>query len=66
MFTVAPRGNTKFAICFGTPRFFSMHSIFTGNVAALELVVKAIICASFIPLKNFIGFSFPKILTETE
>ena len=49
---VAPRGSTKEATSFRTPRFSSAHSRVTGRVAALELVEKASNWAGAMPKKN--------------
>ncbi len=50
MFTVAPRGRTKLLMLLGTFRSLSAHSIVTGRVAALLLVVKATSMAGAIAL----------------
>ena len=50
MFIVAPNGRTKLAIDFDTPRFSSQLSIFTGKVAALELVLNPIACTLLMDL----------------
>ncbi|MEZ4766527.1 MAG: hypothetical protein R3C26_26050 [Calditrichia bacterium] len=39
MFTVAPSGKIKLATSLETPRLSSRHSIVTGSVAPLELVL---------------------------
>lgn len=55
---VAPKGRTKLVISLETPNFSWVFFMFTGRVAALLQVVKAINMASLMPLKNFMGFMF--------
>ena len=52
MLIVAPRGRTKLAMSSGTPRFSVVHWMVTGRVAELELVLKAMSCACWIPLRK--------------
>ncbi len=52
MFTVAPMGRTKLDTSSETPSLSFTHSMVTGSVATLELVLKASICAGPIALKN--------------
>ena len=49
---VAPKGQTKLVTSSETLRFFSTLFIVKGNVAALELVEKANICAGKIAFKK--------------
>jgi len=66
MLIVAPRGSTKLATFSETPKFSVTFFIDTGRVAALLDVLKAVIAAGAIPLKNLIGFILPNTLTNGE
>ena len=52
MLIVEPSGRTKELISGSAPSALQ-HSMLTGSVAAEEVVVKAVIMAGKMPLKNF-------------
>ena len=56
MLIVAPTGSTKEVTSLETPSLFSVVSKLSGNVAALELVVKANNCTGYIVLIKKLGF----------
>src|SRR5690625_600534 len=66
MLIVAPSGRTKLLILLDTPKFSCVFLIVTGKVAALLAVLKAIMAAGEIPLKNVNGRIFANTLTESE
>ena len=60
---VAPSGSTN-ALISGSAPILLQHSMLTGRVALEEVVVKAVIMAGKMPLKNLNGFMCDRKRTD--
>ena len=63
MLIVAPSGRTN-ALISGSAPMLLQHSMLTGRVALEEVVVKAVIMAGAMPLKNLMGLILDRKRTD--